>query len=268
MFVIDHTDHLVAFYDGSQGQSQARAAVVGAGGGIRLHKGFEYLLLLFLVHADSGILDGDFHPSRPILTLPGQHPELAIVGELAGVVEEVEQQLPDLRAVAAHLLLGQVDVDDSVLTIEDIAATLRYLIRLHAGDDTMPAPTGELPLETDDIDHFGNRRIRSVGELIQNQVRIGLSRMERVVRERMTTQDVEAITPQTLINIRPVVAAIKEFVQKGGTLITLNGAYELARELFELLRQPIEQRVGDLVSRMTLEEKIGMAINSDDSATG
>ena len=63
----------------------------------------------------------------------------------------------------------------------------------------------------DDIDHFGNRRIRSVGELIQNQVRIGLSRMERVVRERMTTQDVEAITPQTLINIRPVVAAIKEF---------------------------------------------------------
>ena len=63
----------------------------------------------------------------------------------------------------------------------------------------------------DDQDHFANRRIRSVGELIQNQVRIGLSRMERVVRERMTTQDVESITPQTLINIRPVVAAIKEF---------------------------------------------------------
>src|SRR5258706_4099081 len=68
-----------------------------------------------------------------------------------------------------------------------------------------------IPLETDDIDHFGNRRLRTVGELIQNQVRVGLSRMERVVRERMTTQDVEAITPQTLINIRPVVAAIKEF---------------------------------------------------------
>ena len=63
----------------------------------------------------------------------------------------------------------------------------------------------------DDIDHFGNRRVRTVGELIQNQLRVGLSRMERVVRERMTTQDVEAITPQTLINIRPVVAAIKEF---------------------------------------------------------
>ncbi|MGH3952378.1 MAG: DNA-directed RNA polymerase subunit beta, partial [Pseudonocardiaceae bacterium] len=68
-----------------------------------------------------------------------------------------------------------------------------------------------VPVETDDIDHFGNRRLRTVGELIQNQIRVGLSRMERVVRERMTTQDVEAITPQTLINIRPVVAAIKEF---------------------------------------------------------
>ena len=69
----------------------------------------------------------------------------------------------------------------------------------------------DVRVEVDDIDHFGNRRLRSVGELIQNQVRTGLSRMERVVRERMTTQDVEAITPQTLINIRPVVASIKEF---------------------------------------------------------
>ena len=76
----------------------------------------------------------------------------------------------------------------------------------------MTVPGGvEVPVETDDIDHFGNRRLRTVGELIQNQIRVGLSRMERVVRERMTTQDVEAITPQTLINIRPVVAAIKEF---------------------------------------------------------
>ena len=79
---------------------------------------------------------------------------------------------------------------------------MEYLCRLHAGEDGY---------EADDIDHFGNRRLRTVGELIQNQVRVGLSRMERVVRERMTTQDVEAITPQTLINIRPVVAAIKEF---------------------------------------------------------
>src|SRR5260370_11754393 len=69
----------------------------------------------------------------------------------------------------------------------------------------------EVRVDTDDIDHFGNRRLRRVGELIQNQIRVGLSRMERVVRERMTTQDVEAITPQNLINIRPVVAAIKEF---------------------------------------------------------
>jgi DNA-directed RNA polymerase subunit beta len=76
----------------------------------------------------------------------------------------------------------------------------------------MTAPGGvEVPVDVDDIDHFGNRRLRTVGELIQNQIRVGLSRMERVVRERMTTQDVEAITPQTLINIRPVVAAIKEF---------------------------------------------------------
>ncbi|MGB6181787.1 MAG: DNA-directed RNA polymerase subunit beta, partial [Rhodococcus sp. (in: high G+C Gram-positive bacteria)] len=90
--------------------------------------------------------------------------------------------------------------------------TIEYLVRLHAGEKSMTAPRGvEVPVEVDDIDHFGNRRLRTVGELIQNQIRVGLSRMERVVRERMTTQDVEAITPQTLINIRPVVAAIKEF---------------------------------------------------------
>ena len=88
----------------------------------------------------------------------------------------------------------------------------------HAAAEVLAATTyllhlvnGEPGYRLDDQDHFANRRIRSVGELIQNQVRIGLSRMERVVRERMTTQDVEAITPQTLINIRPVVAAIKEF---------------------------------------------------------
>ncbi|GGK50207.1 DNA-directed RNA polymerase subunit beta [Nocardia camponoti] len=103
-------------------------------------------------------------------------------------------------------------VTSSVLTKEDIVDTIEYLVRLHAGDRTMTAPGGEeVPVEVDDIDHFGNRRLRTVGELIQNQIRVGLSRMERVVRERMTTQDVEAITPQTLINIRPVVAAIKEF---------------------------------------------------------
>ncbi len=90
----------------------------------------------------------------------------------------------------------------STLTEDDIVATIEYVVRLHAGEPDHG---------TDDIDHFGNRRLRTVGELIQNQIRVGLSRMERVVRERMTTQDVEAITPQTLINIRPVVASIKEF---------------------------------------------------------
>lgn len=100
----------------------------------------------------------------------------------------------------------------TTLTEEDVVATIEYLVRLHQGDKTMTVPGGvEVPVEVDDIDHFGNRRLRTVGELIQNQIRVGLSRMERVVRERMTTQDVEAITPQTLINIRPVVAAIKEF---------------------------------------------------------
>lgn len=109
------------------------------------------------------------------------------------------------------LNVGQ-PITSSTLNEEDIVATIEYLVRLHEGQTVMTAPGGvEVPVEVDDIDHFGNRRLRTVGELIQNQIRVGLSRMERVVRERMTTQDVEAITPQTLINIRPVVAAIKEF---------------------------------------------------------
>ena len=104
----------------------------------------------------------------------------------------------------------ELDLSRGLLTIEDIVGTIRYLVSLHKGDALMEYGK-EVRVETDDIDHFGNRRLRTVGELIQNQVRTGLSRMERVVRERMTTQDVEAITPQTLINIRPVVASIKEF---------------------------------------------------------
>ncbi|MBF6336354.1 DNA-directed RNA polymerase subunit beta, partial [Nocardia abscessus] len=103
-------------------------------------------------------------------------------------------------------------IGSPALTEEDIVTIIEYLLHLHAGNKTMTAPGGvEVPVEVDDIDHFGNRRLRTVGELIQNQIRVGLSRMERVVRERMTTQDVEAITPQTLMNIRPVVAGIKEF---------------------------------------------------------
>jgi len=109
----------------------------------------------------------------------------------------------------------EAPLSDSTLSIEDIVATIRYIVTLHAGEATVKGRRDgkdvDLRVEVDDIDHFGNRRLRSVGELIQNQVRTGLSRMERVVRERMTTQDVEAITPQTLINIRPVVASIKEF---------------------------------------------------------
>ena len=104
----------------------------------------------------------------------------------------------------------ELDLSRGLLTIEDIVGTIKYLVHLHRGDALMEYGK-EVRVETDDIDHFGNRRLRTVGELIQNQVRTGLSRMERVVRERMTTQDVEAITPQTLINIRPVVASIKEF---------------------------------------------------------
>ena len=102
-------------------------------------------------------------------------------------------------------------ISQGTLTEEDIVSTIEYLVRLHVGEEEMKSGAEMIPVETDDIDHFGNRRLRTVGELIQNQVRLGLARMERVVRERMTTQDVEAITPQTLINIRPVVASIKEF---------------------------------------------------------
>ena len=101
-----------------------------------------------------------------------------------------------------NIKLERPEPDQPVLSPAEVLAATTYLLHL---------VNAEPGYRLDDQDHFANRRIRSVGELIQNQVRIGLSRMERVVRERMTTQDVEAITPQTLINIRPVVAAIKEF---------------------------------------------------------
>ena len=111
--------------------------------------------------------------------------------------------LADVGRYKINKKLGlDIDPDCSVLTSEDIVATMRYVIDLH---------NGEPGCSIDDIDHFGNRRIRTVGELIQNQFRIGLSRMERVVKERMSTQEFDDITPQSLINIRPIVAAIKEF---------------------------------------------------------
>jgi DNA-directed RNA polymerase subunit beta len=125
----------------------------------------------------------------------------------------------DLAKVGRYKINKKLGLDvpltESVLAVDDVVAAIKYICALHNGDTTFAGERDgqqvELRVEVDDIDHFGNRRLRNVGELIQNQVRTGLSRMERVVRERMTTQDVEAITPQTLINIRPVVASIKEF---------------------------------------------------------
>ncbi|MGB4272676.1 MAG: DNA-directed RNA polymerase subunit beta, partial [Propionicimonas sp.] len=117
----------------------------------------------------------------------------------------------DLAKVGRYKMNKKLGVglpfDTQVLTLDDIVAAIRYIVALHEGR----AELGDQIIETDDIDHFGNRRLRTVGELIQNQLRIGLGRLERTVRDRMTTQDIEAITPQTLINIRPVSAALKEF---------------------------------------------------------
>ena len=118
------------------------------------------------------------------------------------------QQRYNLATVGRYKMNKKLGFDEeeisenSTLTKDDIVATIRYIIALHDGVEGYTL---------DDIDHFGNRRIRTVGELIQNQFRIGLSRMERVVRERMSMQEPDEITPQSLINIRPIVAAIKEF---------------------------------------------------------
>jgi DNA-directed RNA polymerase subunit beta len=130
--------------------------------------------------------------------------DLARVGryKISGLADDGSGHVKHGKLTDEFEALGFPRRDEHVLTREDVLATMSYLVKLHAGEDGY---------DVDDIDHFGNRRLRSVGELIQNQVRIGLSRMERVVRERMTTQDLEAITPQTLINIRPVVSAIREF---------------------------------------------------------
>ena len=101
---------------------------------------------------------------------------------------------------------------DGLLADDDLVDTLRYMVHLYERKDLMTTALGnKVPVRTDDTDHFGNRRVRTVGELVQNQIRVGLNRMERQVRERMTTQDPDSITPQSLINIRPVVGSIKEF---------------------------------------------------------
>jgi len=142
-----------------------------------------------------------FNPKRYDLAKVGRY---KVDKKLGDLTPAARAKLESLRKNLAEEKRGFVlaDKNKTILTYEDIVKTLQYIVKLHAGEPDH---------QEDDIDHFGNRRLRSVGELIQNQVRIGLSRMERVVRERMTTQDVEAITPQTLINIRPVVASIKEF---------------------------------------------------------
>lgn len=139
-----------------------------------------------------------FNPKRYDMAKVGRH---KVGKKLIDEYKKLPLNKYDLKAPNSDPEKGPVDYQ---LSKADILATVSYLVKLHANDQ----PDDYF---RDDIDHFGNRRVRSVGELIQNQVRVGLSRMERVVRERMTTQDVEAITPQTLINIRPVVAAIKEF---------------------------------------------------------
>ncbi len=111
-------------------------------------------------------------------------------------VKPLNENDPDIKVIGN----GDQPMDLKTIVSEDVVAAVNYLVNL-------PNEIGT----PDDIDHLGNRRLKSVGELLQNQFRIGLSRMERVIRERMTIQDVESVTPQALINIRPVVAAVKEF---------------------------------------------------------
>ncbi|WP_375378030.1 DNA-directed RNA polymerase subunit beta [Thermophilibacter sp. ET337] len=136
---------------------------------------------------------------------PGEPPTVDSARSLLDGLYFNEQRY-DLARVGRYKVNKKLGIDsetgERVLTVDDIVEALRYLLALAAGD-----PSKRL----DDIDHFGNRRVRTVGELVQNQFRIGMSRMERVVRERMASQDVDDITPQSLINIRPIVAAIKEF---------------------------------------------------------
>ena len=156
---------------------------------------------------------------------PGEPPT---VDSAQGLLDNLffNERRYDLARVGRYKLnkkLGlDIPMEVTILTREDILESVRYIVNLHASrcphcGAKLTTSEGQCPkckgtcCTIDDIDHFGNRRVRTVGELVQNQVRIGLSRMERVVRERMTTQDVDSITPQTLINIRPVVASIKEF---------------------------------------------------------
>jgi len=140
-----------------------------------------------------------------------------LTGQTGKVTVRIDGEPADIRKLekGSRVVLGLVSTNKEVLYViseegvrhpaavrDDIAEVIRYLIRLHNEEEGTTV---------DDIDHLGNRRVRSVGELLQNQFRIGMLRMERVIRERMTIQETQQITPQVLINIRPVVAAIKEF---------------------------------------------------------
>ena len=133
----------------------------------------------------------DIDPEEVGVTEAVYYPVLAgLLEETAGDIDELKEEIHK----NIHELIPKH------ITKEDILASINYNIHLEYGMGT-----------DDDIDHLGNRRIRAVGELLQNQYRIGLSRLERVVRERMTTQDLEGVSPQSLINIKPVTAAVKEF---------------------------------------------------------
>ncbi len=142
-----------------------------------------------------------FESRRYDLSRVGRYKLNRKLGEEVAQLDELFG-LGGLSNAEGEPLLDYPEEGQNVLSRCEVLASISYMLHL---------VKQEPGYRLDDQDHFANRRIRSVGELIQNQVRIGLSRMERVVRERMTTQDVESITPQTLINIRPVVAAIKEF---------------------------------------------------------
>ena len=116
------------------------------------------------------------------------------------VLMEILEQCEGEDQLRETLVARRNDLSPKHIIMEDIIASVSYILNLNHGIGN-----------TDDIDHLGNRRLRTVGELLQNQFRIGLARMERVVKERMTIQDIEVTTPQALMNIRPVTAAIKEF---------------------------------------------------------
>ena len=135
----------------------------------------------------------DFDPKEAGVT------ELSILSGIKTILEEAGDDQEELKKLVHKNI---TELIPKHITKEDIIASINYNMHLEGGIGT-----------PDDIDHLGNRRIRAVGELLQNQYRIGLSRMERVVRERMTTQDMDGITPQSLINIKPVTAAVKEFFE-------------------------------------------------------